>query len=115
MTVLRGIGAPFELREGLVGRIRSASRCETAPTRRVSYRIELLDAGGARLIAPENPLAVAAGEQRSTSLFVMADPASLPHGRRTVRFRVSDESGFETTTPYEVLGPDTTPALGSAR
>ncbi|HVR19132.1 MAG TPA: cytochrome c oxidase accessory protein CcoG [Polyangiaceae bacterium] len=114
VTILRGIGAPFELREGFsVNQIRVKVRNRSDVPRR--YRIELLDAGDTRLIAPENPLVVAAGEQRSTSLFVMADPALLPHGRRTVRFRVSDGAGFEATTPYEVLGPAGTPAMGSAR
>jgi polyferredoxin len=105
VTVLRGIGAPFEMQGGLaVNQIRVKIRNRADEHRR--YRIELLDAPGARLIAPENPLDVAANEQRSTSLFVMAEPSSLPRGRRAVKFRMSDGKGFSAIVPYQLLGPE---------
>ena len=104
VTVLRGIGAPFAMQGGLsVNQIRVKVRNRTDEPRR--YRIELLDAPGARMIAPENPLDVAANDQRATSLFVMADPGSLPGGQRAVRFRVSDDDGFSELVPYRLLGP----------
>jgi cytochrome c oxidase accessory protein FixG len=102
--LLRGLGAPFEIREGLVTnqiRVKIQNR-EDEPR---SYRIELLDAPGARLIAPENPLPVAGHEQRTTSLFIMIDPSLLPNGARPVRFRVSDGEGYERELPYGLLGP----------
>jgi polyferredoxin len=112
VTVLRGIGAPFELQGGLaVNQIRVKVHNRADAARR--FRIELLDADGARFIAPENPLEVAANEQRSTSLFVMADPSSLPRGQRAVRFRLSDGAGYSTVVPYRLLGPQTS-AVGSA-
>jgi cytochrome c oxidase accessory protein FixG len=112
VTILRGIGAPFEMREGQsVNQIRVKVRNRAGEARR--FRIELLDAPGARLIAPENPLAVARDEQRSTSVFVMADPRSLPNGRRKVRFRVTDDEGFSLIVPYQLLGPQNVPAAGS--
>jgi cytochrome c oxidase accessory protein FixG len=112
VTILRGIGAPFEMREGQsVNQIRVKVRNRADEARR--FRIELLDAPGARLIAPENPLAVARDEQRSTSVFVMADPRSLPNGRRSVRFRVTDDEGFSLIVPYQLLGPQNVPAAGS--
>jgi cytochrome c oxidase accessory protein FixG len=105
VTVLRGIGAPFELQGGLaVNQIRVKVHNRADERRR--YRIELLDAPGARLIAPENPLDVAPHEQRSTSLFVMAEPSLLPRGRRAVRFRLSDGQGFSVAVPYQLLGPE---------
>ena len=114
VTIMRGIGAPFEMRDGLsVNQIRVKIRNRADESRR--YRIELLDAAGARFIAPENPLEVAAGAQRSTSLFVMAAPASLPNGERAVRFRVTDGEGFSATFPYELLGPQTAPRPETSR
>ncbi len=114
VTILRGIGAPFERQGGfIVNQIRVKVQNRADETRR--YRIELLDAPGARLIAPENPLEVAAGAQRSTSFFVMAAPSSLPKGRLSVRFRLNDGQGFSTVAPYQLLGPDPTSDGGSAR
>ena len=106
VTILRGIGAPFEMQGGLaVNQIRVKVHNRADAPRR--FRIELLDADGARFIAPENPLEVAANEQRSTSLFVMAAPSSLPRGQRAVRFRLSDGKGYSTVVPYRLLGPQT--------
>ncbi|HEX5101531.1 MAG TPA: cytochrome c oxidase accessory protein CcoG [Polyangiaceae bacterium] len=111
VTVLRGLGAPFEMREGLaVNQIRVKVRNRSDAPRR--YRIELFDAPGARLIAPENPFEVAADAQRSTSVFVMADPKSLFHGVRNVRFRVSDGAGYSSIVPYRLLGPENTGGPG---
>jgi cytochrome c oxidase accessory protein FixG len=115
IMLLRGIGAPFEIRDGLVTnqiRVKVQNREDDAR----SYRIELLDAPGARLIAPENPLRVAAHEQRTTSLFVMIEPLLVPNGERRVRFRLSDEQGFSRELQYELLGPQRTlaaPTTGS--
>lgn len=104
VTVLRGIGAPFTMQAGLsVNQIRVKVHNRTDGPRR--YRIELLDAANARMIAPENPLDVGANEQRSTSLFVMVAPRLLPNGERTVSFRVSDGEGFSQLLPYRLLGP----------
>ncbi|HEX6764890.1 MAG TPA: cytochrome c oxidase accessory protein CcoG, partial [Polyangiaceae bacterium] len=114
VMVLRAVGAPFELRDGLATnqiRVKIQNRSDRA----AKYRIELMGAPAARLIAPENPLAVAAHEQRSTTIFVMAPPESLPHGKLDVRFRVSDETTFSTEVPYDVLGPDVGSATASAR
>ncbi|HEX6764497.1 MAG TPA: 4Fe-4S dicluster domain-containing protein, partial [Polyangiaceae bacterium] len=111
VTVLRGVGAPFEMREGLaVNQIRVKVRNRGAELRH--YRIELLDAPGARLIAPENPLDIEARAQRSTSVFVMAEPKSLVRGERAIRFRVSDGAGFTLTVPYRLLGPENAADLG---
>lgn len=106
VIVLRGLGAPFEMRDGLAinqlrVKIQNRSRVHMA------YTIELLDAPGARLVAPENPLSLDAGEQRTTSIFVLAEARQFEHGERKVRLRVRDEaSGFERTLQYRLLGPD---------
>jgi len=111
VMVLRAVGAPFELRNGLATnqiRVKVQNRSDVP----ASYRIELLGAPGARLIAPENPLAVPAHEQRSTSVFVMIEPRLLPHGQRPVRFRVSDGNAFSVEVPYDLLGPETAAPVG---
>jgi cytochrome c oxidase accessory protein FixG len=105
VTVLRSVGAPFELREGMaMNQIRVKVQNREDDLRR--YRIELLDAPGARLVAPENPLPVKAHEQRTTTLFVLAAPDDLPAGKRAIRLRVSDGEGFARELPYVLLGPE---------
>jgi len=104
VTVLRGIGAPFvEQSDGVSNQIRI--KVENHGESAVPYAIELLDAPGARLIAPENPLIVPGRSQRSTSVFVVLPREAFPSGVRAVRFRVSG-GGFSVEVPYKLLGPD---------
>jgi len=104
VTVLRGIGAPFsESGDEVVNQIRIKVRNRSGAAQ--SYRLELADFPQARLIAPENPLAIPAGEQRTTSVFVMAPKGALK-GARAVHFRVSGGQGFRIELPYELLGPE---------
>jgi hypothetical protein len=63
-------------------------------------------------VAPENPLDVPGGGQRSTSVFVRFSPSSLVLGKRPVRFSISDGEGFEKEVSYTLLGP--TAAIGSS-
>jgi hypothetical protein len=58
-----------------------------------------------KLIAPENPLDVQAGAQRTTAVFIVAERASFPAGRRDIKVRISDEHGFMTEVPYRLVGP----------
>jgi len=105
LTVLRGVGAPFEPREGLAqNQLRIKVRNRSDETRR--YRIELLEAADARLVAPENPLEVTGGAQRTTSVFVMIAPSRLVNGQRDVKLRITDEAGSEVEAPYRLLGPE---------
>jgi cytochrome c oxidase accessory protein FixG len=104
VTVLRGIGAPFsESGDEIVNQIRIKVRNRSSSPQ--SYHLELGDLQLARLIAPENPLTVAAGEQRTTSVFVLV-PKSELRGSRAVHFRVDDGHGYRSELPYELLGPE---------
>lgn len=104
VTVLRGIGAPFvEQPSGVQNQIRI--KVENRGESSKAYSIELLDAPGATLIAPENPLRVGAGTHQSTSVFVLAPRSLFQGGLRPVRFRVSDGAGFQKELPYKLLGP----------
>jgi cytochrome c oxidase accessory protein FixG len=104
VTVLRGIGAPFvvdgrEVTSEL--RIKVQNRTDES----ASYRIELVGTPGVRLIAPENPLEVAPGAQRTTAVFAVAPRAEFKAGQREIVVRVSDAHVFQTTVPYRLLGP----------
>jgi len=105
VTLLRGIGAPFsESGDQIVNQIRIKVQNRTNRSQR--YRVTLTDLTSAQLIAPENPLLVAAGEQRTTSVFVLAPKSALSHARRSIHFRITDEHGYRADFPYELLGPE---------
>lgn len=104
VTVLRGIGAPFMLDgERVTGELRI--KVQERGNARKSFRIELVAAGPVTLIAPENPLEVAAGGQRTTAVFAVAPRSAFHAGRREITLRVSDGHGFSVDVPYRLLGP----------
>jgi cytochrome c oxidase accessory protein FixG len=105
VTILRGIGAPFtESGPQVVNQIRIKVRNRSGAAQR--YHVELADLAAAQLISPEDPLPVAAGEQRTTSVFVLAPKNVFSRGSRAVHFRVSDGRGYRADFPYELLGPE---------
>lgn len=104
ITLLRGLGAPFRVQGDRVQnqvRIKVQNRSD----RDGAYRLELLSPAEAELIAPENPLHVAAGDHQTTSVFVVLPVSALENGSRTVTFGVSDADGYDAEFPYRVLGP----------
>jgi cytochrome c oxidase accessory protein FixG len=104
VTVLRGIGAPFTTNGELVtGELRV--KVQNRGARAASYRIEIVTTPPVRLIAPENPLDVPAGGQRTTTLFVVAPRHSFSAGRREIAVRVSDGKDISLDAPYRLLGP----------
>jgi len=71
-----------------------------------AFRIALFSGTpGARMIAPENPLRVPAGEERTTSVFVVMPPGEFHDGVRHVSFDVSDGAGFRGEYLWNLLGP----------
>ncbi|HVU04552.1 MAG TPA: cytochrome c oxidase accessory protein CcoG [Polyangiaceae bacterium] len=106
VSVLRGIGAPFvEQGDGVRNQLRVKIRNRS--DRDEAYTLSLVDAPDATLVAPENPMHVAAGKQETTSLFVVAARRSFTQGERHVRVRVVSSHGFQKVTRYELLGPKT--------
>lgn len=105
ITVLRGIGAPFE-RE-VDGRVSNQIRVKVTnrSRREQAYTISLHGAGDATLVAPENPLTVAPNDSRTTSVFVLLNEHDLHDGARDVTVRVS-AGNFAANVPYRLLGPD---------
>ena len=106
VTVLRGLGSPFTLLpSGDVSnqiRVKIVNRADG--DRR--YLIELADGEGLHFIAPDNPLAVAAGHAATATVFVTAPRAAFHGGAREIRFRVGDGAGFAASVPYRLLGPE---------
>ena len=106
MTLLGPHGAPYVV-EGdgsVVNQVRVKIENRGGDAR--SYRIALEGAPGARLVAPENPLPVAAGATGQTSVFVVSPASAFADGEREATFRVVDGAGFERTIPYRLVGPD---------
>jgi cytochrome c oxidase accessory protein FixG len=105
VTLLRGLGAPFTiLPSGEVSnqmRIKIANR---SPEER-SYFFELVDAGNVELIAPENPLTVAAGETEMTAAFITGPQAAFAGGEVAITLSISDGVDFSTERSYRLLGP----------
>jgi len=105
VTILRGIGAPFtESGPQVVNQIRIKVQNRSSAAQR--YHVEISDLAEAQLISPEDPLLVASGEQRTTSVFVMAPRSVFSHARRSIHFRITDGQGYRAELPYELLGPE---------
>lgn len=104
ITVLRGIGAPFTEQGEMVTnqlRIKIRNRNDYDTTFQLS-----IEAGDeAKFIAPENPVAIPAGEQTSVGAFVLLPKTSFTAGVKNVEVLVNDG---ETTArvPYKLLGPN---------
>ncbi|MGC4067994.1 MAG: cytochrome c oxidase accessory protein CcoG [Polyangiaceae bacterium] len=107
VTVLRGIGLPYVVVDGKVQnqlRIKVENRRPSAS----DFRIELVGADDATLIAPENPLRVGPDRREQTSVFVLSDPHRFTRKERPIVIRVSDGLGYVRDTPYKLLGPEPT-------
>lgn len=105
VTLLGGVGAPFTLNAdgAVVNQVRIKVANRTVDTRR--YTISYLDEPGATLVAPENPMTVAAGETVTTSVFVMQAADRFATGERRVRFRISDGADFTSEFDWRLPGP----------
>jgi cytochrome c oxidase accessory protein FixG len=105
VTLLRGLGAPYTLAgETVVNQVRVRIANHAATAR--DFRIELIGEPAATMIAPENPLRVAAGAMRSTSVFVTLPRTTFHEGEWYVLFRLSDGRGYRADQMYELVGPE---------
>jgi cytochrome c oxidase accessory protein FixG len=105
ITLLRGLGAPFQtLPSGEVSnqiRIKIANRSDGER----AYRFEIVEPSGLTLVAPENPLSVAAGDTQMTAAFITAPPSTFSGGELAIVLRVADGVDFERRLDYRLLGP----------
>ena len=105
VTLLRGLGVPYT--RGADGsvvnqvRIKLANRADDDR----AYGIALEGAPEARLIAPINPLPVAGGEMKTTSVFVVLPASAFRGGERAVAFRIADGTRWSESFPYRLVGP----------
>ncbi len=103
VTVLRGIGAPFIVEPD--GRIANQIRVriENHQSHPASFLISL-EGNDTTLIAPQNPLPVAAEGHAETSIFVASPADSFADGSRAIELRIESD-GFLVRQPYRLLGP----------
>ena len=104
VTLLGAIGEPFtrEPDGTVVNQVRIRVQNRSATTQR--FDLQLLDAAGGRLLAPEFPLSVGGGKMASTSVFVMLPSSAFRDGAEAVRFRVSG-TDFHEEYPWRLRGP----------
>lgn len=105
VTVLRGMGLPFtELANGYVANpIRLKITNRTREPR--SYRIELPESGGARVL-PEMPAITVMPAKSLTRDLAVAIPANrFVAGKRPIRLRIIDDQNNVTEVHHELLGP----------
>lgn len=117
VTVLRGPGSPFTvLPSGVVSnqiRVKIVNR--DGVDHRYALGVEHAGAAPLEIVAPENPVAVAAGKSATAVVFVEAPADAFTDGRLAVRVRVDDGAGWRGTVPYRLLGPEGSPAREGRR
>jgi len=104
VTILRGIGAPFsESGQDVVNQLRL--KVQNRSDQPQVFTLELLGVPGSKLVAPELPLKVPAGEQAVANLFIVA-PSSSIHGRLPVQLKVEVTHEPPQLVNYTLLGPE---------
>mgnify|MGYP002780141474 CR=1 FL=1 len=111
VTVLRGAGAPFTIDPAtgrVINQVRVKVRNESGEAR--AYTIAIPSLPDAQLIAPVNPLPVAAGALAEAPVFVLLPPSAFTDGARDVLVRVTDGAKVTVEKPYKLVGPAPAPA-----
>jgi cytochrome c oxidase accessory protein FixG len=104
ITLLRGIGAPFQIEGGQV-RNQLRIKIENPEREPVCFQLSIEHAPGAQLVAPENPLCVAAGGRATSSLFVTLPATAFSGDSLSVSLVLRDQHGVVHERPYRLLGP----------
>ena len=112
VTLLRGIGAPFA--EEADGRIANQIRIKIANRGHDEAEYSIAVSGLAEaglltreivIVAPENPMKIAGGETRSTSMFIVVPRRVFVHGERDITLTVSDGKSVMQQLSWRLLGP----------
>jgi polyferredoxin len=112
ITVLRSIGAPFgEDADGRISnqiRVKIANRAHTS----AQYAIVVtgLESAGLQnsevtVVAPENPMTIAGGATRETSMFILLPRRAFTNGERNIVLTISDGHSSTQEIPFRLLGP----------
>jgi cytochrome c oxidase accessory protein FixG len=104
ITLLRGIGAPFQLEGGLV-RNQIRVKVENPEREQVCFQLSLEHAPGAQLVATDNPLCVAAGGRATSSVFVTLPLSAFRGDNLPIVIVLRDQRGGAHERPYRLLGP----------
>ncbi|HUX33235.1 MAG TPA: cytochrome c oxidase accessory protein CcoG [Gemmatimonadaceae bacterium] len=106
VTVLRGLGEPYVTEAD--GRVANQLRVKITNRAGVDHRYQVTVRGvdDGTVIAPENPLAVAAGQTDAMGLFVMLPPSAFHDGERNITVHIIDGAGFVGDVPYRLVGPE---------
>ena len=112
VTVLRGIGAPFT--EEANGQIANQIRVKIAnrghADARYTVSISGLEDAGLRnrdisIVAPENPMTIAGGATRSTSMFILLPRRVFVNGERDITLTINDGRSAPQQVSWRLLGP----------
>lgn len=79
-----------------------------------SYTMEIVDEPRATIVAPDNPVSVAAGQSVTLGIFVTGPPAMFDRGRRELNIRVRHAEGYAEEVACTLLGPYSLGATGSS-
>jgi cytochrome c oxidase accessory protein FixG len=103
VTILRGLGAPFQVNgDEVVNQLRLKVRNRSEKS--ASFGLELLGMPEAHVVAAELPLVVPASEQAVANVFVVA-PRSALRGSRRIQLRIGTGAQAQLV-PYTLLGPE---------
>jgi cytochrome c oxidase accessory protein FixG len=112
ITVLRGLDGPFT--EQADGRISNQMRVKVTNRRETAQQYSLVVDGvtgpdisnaEVQVVAPENPLLVAAGESRTTTVFIVLPERAFVNGERFITITITDSQGYRDSESYRLLGP----------
>jgi cytochrome c oxidase accessory protein FixG len=102
VTILRGLGAPFQVNgDEVINQLRLKVRNRSEKS--ASFGLELVGMPEARVVAAELPLVVPPSEQAVANVFVVAPRSSL-RGSRRIQLRIG-EGAQAQLVPYTLLGP----------
>ena len=106
VTVLRGRGEPYVIEpDGRIAnqlRVKITNRTDIAQV----YQVSIDGVDSVALIAPDNPMHLAAGQTAVMALFVMLPQSAFRDGGRDIAVRVADGIGYKGTVPYRLVGPE---------
>jgi cytochrome c oxidase accessory protein FixG len=110
LTVLRGIGAPFTVRDdGAIMnqlRVKIANRTDVPRQLTIALGDQAFD-----LVAPENPVKLEPRQTYTTGVFVLAPWSTFVGGQASVEVVITDrdDPSFRAAKVYRLLAPKTAP------
>ncbi len=115
IIVLRSSSEPYSVEDD--GRIANQLRIKIVNRSNLShdYTVQVDGMASGTVIAPELPLRIAAGAQRTTSLFLVEAATAFREGRHPITLQITDGAGFTKELPFVLLGPSHAAAPGGAR